>query len=115
MHELGIAENIMDIVRKSVPDGRTSAVKNIRLRIGPFAGVVPDSLKFCFAALSEDAGMPNAALQIEETQLTALCRDCENESEVKNFIFLCPVCGGGNMEIVSGKDLEVVEIEISDF
>ena len=113
MHELGIAENILDIVRQSVPDGQASAVVNIRLRIGPFAGIVPDSLKFCFAALSGDAGMTNAALQIEQTPLTASCRDCKNKSEMKNFVFLCPACGGGNMEIVSGKELEVVEIELS--
>ncbi|MCL2878183.1 MAG: hydrogenase maturation nickel metallochaperone HypA [Acidobacteria bacterium] len=112
MHELGIAENILDIVRRNVPGDRVSAVGNIRLRVGPFAGVVPDSLKFCFDVLSADAGMANAALQIEQTRLAASCRDCGNESEVKNFVFLCSACGGGNLEIISGKELEVVEIEM---
>jgi hydrogenase nickel incorporation protein HypA/HybF len=114
MHELGIAENILDIVRRNVPGDRASAVGNIRIRVGPFAGVVPDSLKFCFAALSADTGMTNAALRIEQTRLTASCRDCGNESEVKNFVFLCSACGGGNLEIISGKELEVIEIEIAD-
>ena len=114
MHELGIAENILDIVRRSVPEGRASDVKNIRIRVGPFAGVVPDSLKFCFDALSGDAGMTNAALQIEQTALAASCRDCEDKFDVKNFEFICPVCGGGNLEIISGKELEVVEIDMED-
>ena len=114
MHELGIAESILEIVRRYVPGGRASAVKNIRLRVGPFAGVVPDSLKFCFDALSGDADMTNAVLQIEQTPLTASCRECGNESEVKNFQFLCPACGSGNLEIISGKELEVIEIELED-
>jgi len=114
MHELGIAENILDIARRNIPDGKASAVGNIKLRVGPFAGIVPDSLKFCFAALAGDAGMANAALQIEQTPLTASCRDCGNKSDVKNFVFLCPGCGGGNLEIVSGNELEVVEIELGD-
>jgi len=114
MHELGIAENILDIVRQSVPADRLPAVRNIRLRAGPFAGIVPDSLKFCFAALSDDAGMAKAALQIEQTQIAALCRTCGNQSEVKNFMFRCSVCGGGDLEIVSGKELELVEIEIAE-
>ena len=114
MHELGIAENIMDIVRQSVPGGQTRAVGNIRLRVGPFAGIVPDSLKFCFDALSGDSGMTNAVLQIEQTPLTASCRGCENKFEVKNFAFRCPVCGGGDLEIVSGEELEIVEIELLD-
>ena len=114
MHELGIAENILDIVRQSVPDDRVSLVGNIRLRVGPFAGIVPDSLKFCFAALVADTGMANAALQIEETLLAASCRECGNEYGIKNFVFICPACGGGNLELISGKELEVIEIEIAD-
>ena len=115
MHELGIAENILDIVRRTVTDDRTSDVTNIRLRVGPFAGIVPDSLKFCFNAIATDSGMSNASLRIEQTTLVALCRDCgEHEFELKNFIFLCPACGGGNLEIVSGKELEIIEIEISE-
>ena len=111
MHELGIAENILDIVRQSVPDDRAAAVRNIRLRVGPFAGVVPDSLTFCFAALVADTNMANAVLQIEETPLVVLCRDCGNKSDVKNLVFLCPACSGVNLEIVSGNELEVMEIE----
>ena len=114
MHELGIAENILDIVRRNIPDDRASSVKIVRLRVGPFAGVVPDSLKFCFDALSGDAGMTNAALRIEQTPLVVSCRDCGNKSEVKNFVFLCSACGGGNLEIISGNELEVVEIELGD-
>jgi len=113
MHELGIAENILDIVRRNVPEDRASEVGNIRLRVGPFSGVVPDSLKFCFEVLSADAGMANAVLRIEQTQLAASCRDCGNESEVKEFTFLCPACGGGNLEIISGKELEIVDIELN--
>ena len=112
MHELGIAENIMDIVRRSVPEDRVSAVGNIRLRVGQFAGIVPDSLKFCFSVISSDAGMANADLNIEMIPLSASCQDCGNKSEVKNFVFLCPDCGGGNLEIVSGKELEIIDIEI---
>ena len=112
MHELGIAVNILDIVRQSVPEGQTSAVGNIRLRIGPFAGIVPASLKFCFAAIADDAGMDKASLQIEQTLLAASCRDCGNSSEVKNFTFRCSECDGDDLEIISGKELEVVEIEI---
>jgi len=114
MHELGIAENILDIVRRSIPGERVSAVKSIKLRVGPFAGVVTDSLKFCFDAISDDSGMANAILQIEQTPLTASCRDCGGKSGCENLVFICPACGGGNLEIVSGKELEVVEIEIAD-
>jgi len=114
VHELGIVENILDIVRQSVPDNRMSAVGSIRLRVGPFAGIVPDSLKFCFDAIAGDAGMAKAELRIEQTSLAASCRDCGSKFEVRDFVFLCPACGGGNLEIISGEELEVVEIEIGN-
>ena len=111
VHELGIAENILDIVRRSVPDGRASGIGNIRIRVGPFAGIVPDSLQFCFSTIAVDAGMTKAALRIEQTPLVASCRDCGNKSEVKNFTFRCSDCGGGDLEIISGKELEIIDIE----
>jgi hydrogenase nickel incorporation protein HypA/HybF len=114
MHELGIAENILDIVKRSVPDDKVSLVGNIRLRVGPFAGVVPDSLEFSFSVLSGDAGMTKAVLKIEQTPLAASCRDCGNKFEVKDFVFLCPACASGNLETVSGNELEIIEIEIAD-
>ena len=51
MHELGIAQNILEIVQQSVTKEQAPAVRWIRIRVGQLSGVVPDSLEFCFQAI----------------------------------------------------------------
>ncbi|HUL75159.1 MAG TPA: hydrogenase maturation nickel metallochaperone HypA [Vicinamibacterales bacterium] len=65
MHELGLANNILDIVRQYVPAERACAVRSVRVRVGDLAGVVPDSLAFCFSAIVIDTPYDRASLAID--------------------------------------------------
>ncbi|NLV30251.1 MAG: hydrogenase maturation nickel metallochaperone HypA [Acidobacteria bacterium] len=114
MHELGIAENILEIVRQSIPEGLARDIRKIRVRVGRFAGVVPDSLDFCFGVMAGESEMPGAALLIEEVPTSCRCRGCGREFELEELVFLCPHCGGSDLEVISGKELEVVDIELVD-
>ena len=114
MHELGITQNILDIVRQYVPTEQTADIRKIRLRIGPLAGIVPGSLDSCFTALVGGTDMAQAALEIEQTSLVSLCRDCQKEFEVKQFAFSCPSCDSGNVELIYGNELEIADIELAD-
>jgi hydrogenase nickel incorporation protein HypA/HybF len=55
MHELSIAQGILDIVREHVPEGQSAGVRTIEVRVGRMSGVVPESLEFCFEALVLDS------------------------------------------------------------
>ena len=114
MHELGIARNILDIVKQHVPDDKAASVRRIRIRVGQLSGVVPDSLEFCFSALLGEAGMKRAGLVMETIPTVSRCRECGNRFEVDNFAFSCPACESGDLELISGKELEVVDIELAD-
>ena len=50
MHELSIAQSILEIVKENA--GVTDLVKHVKVRIGELANVVPDSLEFCFGAIT---------------------------------------------------------------
>jgi hydrogenase nickel incorporation protein HypA/HybF len=63
MHELGLAQGILDIVSEHVPEGRAGDVRAVRVRVGALAGVVVDSLEFCFGAIV--AGTPYAAAVLD--------------------------------------------------
>jgi hydrogenase nickel incorporation protein HypA/HybF len=68
MHELGIAQSILDLVREHVPDSQAVAVRAVTVRIGDLAGIVTESLDFCFGAIVSDTPYRNAFLKIEHTQ-----------------------------------------------
>ena len=114
MHELGIAQNILEIVRQSVPKDQMTAVRGIRIRVGQLSGVVPDSLNFCFGAIVSNTEMERANLAIEQVPTTSQCRDCTQRFTIEEFDFVCPMCRSTNLELISGKELEIVEIELAD-
>jgi len=114
MHELGIAQNILDIVKQSVPEDRFPSVRWIRIRIGRLSGIVPDSLEFCFSALLNETEMKQAGLKMETEPTVSLCKDCRRRFTVEDFAFSCPSCGSATLELISGRELEVVDIELAD-
>ena len=48
---------------------------------------------------------------MEEVPVTGHCQDCNADFEIDNSWFLCPQCGGALVMLVSGKELEIVDIE----
>lgn len=114
MHELGIAQGILDIVGRYVPAQRQSAVRTVRVRVGAMAGVVADSLEFCFSAIVRDSPFPEARLAIECIPTRGKCGSCGSDFEIPGAFFLCPGCGGGDVRLVSGRELDVVDIEVAE-
>lgn len=114
MHELGIAQDILDVVKQSVPQDQVSAVRWIRIRVGQLSGIVPDSLEFCFQAIVNDTAMQRAALAIEQVPTIFQCRKCSHRFQVSDWEYLCQACESSDLEIVSGKELHIVEIELEE-
>lgn len=65
MHELSIAQGIVETVRQHLPAGAPREVKSVRLRLGDQAGLAPESLRFCFELASEGTTLSGARLEIE--------------------------------------------------
>ncbi len=65
MHEMGIAESVLDIVRQYVPEARGPLVRRVTVRVGEHAGVQVDSLRFCFEAIVAGTVYEAAWLAIE--------------------------------------------------
>lgn len=65
MHEMGIASSILEAVQKELHPYPGRKPAKIGLRIGEFAGVDPESLKFCFEALIKGTELEPLELEIE--------------------------------------------------
>jgi hydrogenase nickel incorporation protein HypA/HybF len=115
MHELSIAQNILDIACDAVSQTERGNVREIRMRIGPYAGIVADSLEFGFSILAAGSEMPEATLAIEVTPIVLACDSCGGSSPVEYGIFACPLCGDRTIRIVSGNELQIVDIQLLTF
>ena len=112
MHELSIAENIVEIINENASGH--AAVQSVKVRIGKLANVVLDSLEFCFTAITKGTRFEDTKLEIENINILAHCRCCGVDSEIEGFLFQCKSCGSTDVKLLSGDELKVVEIEISN-
>jgi hydrogenase nickel incorporation protein HypA/HybF len=114
MHELSIAQSIVEIVGSYVPPGEQEHVRKITVRIGTMAGVVPDSLEFCFAAITHHTPLADAVMEIEHVPFTVACHACGVTSETEPGLALCPHCGSLDTDVKSGTELHVVSIDVNE-
>ncbi|MBP2644203.1 MAG: hydrogenase nickel incorporation protein hypA [Firmicutes bacterium] len=112
MHEMAIAEGILDIVLKTAEQHQAKKIVSITLEIGQMTEVEPESLRFCFAALSEETTAAGAVLEINHIPLVGRCRDCEKQFVIEKLRFLCPACGSTGVEILTGRELKVRHLEV---
>ncbi len=114
MHELSIAQEILEIVRQNLPAHPVQPLRKVTVRIGEMAGVVPDSLEFCFEAITNKTVFEGARLAIERVPVVLHCTACGADSALENLAFFCPSCGSTGVEMLSGNELQVVDIEVDD-
>jgi hydrogenase nickel incorporation protein HypA/HybF len=110
MHELSIAQSVVDAIVERTGDARVTCV---RLRIGRLSGVVADSVRFCFDLVAEGTTLEGATLLIEEPSGRGHCRGCGAEFAVEDPIVLCPACGGADVAVPAGRELSITSVEVS--
>ena len=110
MHELGITQQVVEIVCRRA-EGRR--VKRVVLEIGKLTVVLPDAVRFCFDLCCEGTEAAGAALEIVEIPARARCRACQTEITRDQPFGMC-ACGSCDLEWLSGDELRVREIEIED-
>jgi hydrogenase nickel incorporation protein HypA/HybF len=109
MHELAIAEGLVDAVTDRLPGDRIALV---RLEIGALSGVVADSLRFCFDLATEGTALEGAVLEISEPPAACECRTCGAGFSPDGPIVLCP-CGSADVTVVSGQQLLITSVKVA--
>ncbi|HPC35984.1 MAG TPA: hydrogenase maturation nickel metallochaperone HypA [Candidatus Marinimicrobia bacterium] len=116
MHELKIAHNIINIVQNELAERKlTQPVKVIHLKAGCLHAIIPESLLFNFDSIKKaEPQLRNARLCIEEIPLKVQCQACGNIEELSEPIFICPNCRNGDLEIISGNEMFIDNIELEE-
>ncbi len=102
----------MDIVEQEMTRHGATRVKIIRLDVGEFTAVVPDSLSFCFEVIIKNTPLEGVQLEMSPVPLTGRCRSCGEEFRIQDYNFICPKCAAKDIETIAGKELLVREIEV---
>ncbi|MBI3599687.1 MAG: hydrogenase maturation nickel metallochaperone HypA [Nitrospinae bacterium] len=111
MHELSIVQNILDIAESEALKNNAARITMIKLKIGEMAGVVIDSINFCFEAIKENTIARDAKLLIEHIPLMGRCKECGADFRITDYRFICEKCNGNKIDLISGKELQIEELE----
>ncbi len=115
MHEMGIALQILEIAKASIPlDMPDAKVERVNLTAGKLTAIIPDNLKFCFEIAAKKTSLEGAELVINEVSVRGKCGDCGHEWIITTPAFACPECESGTVELLSGRELDIDSIEIAD-
>jgi hydrogenase nickel incorporation protein HypA/HybF len=113
MHELSIVLSLLDVAAEEAARHEGERVVALHVKIGPYSGVVKEALISAFELAREGSPLADSSLLIEEVPLEVWCSRCS--AAVRPTIdsgCCCPVCGEPSGEILHGRELELVALEL---
>jgi hydrogenase nickel incorporation protein HypA/HybF len=111
MHELSIAEAIVDVATRHAAGRR---VVRVDVRVGHLRQVVPASLEFAFTLVCQGTALDGADLVIEQVPARGRCRRCDAESALEDMPLRCGGCGELDPELLAGEELLVDALELEE-
>jgi hydrogenase nickel incorporation protein HypA/HybF len=113
MHELSIAMSIVDLAQEESERRGGVQIKAVYLRLGLLSGVVKEALLSSYEMACEDTSLQGSRLLVEEVPVLVFCRQCDAQRPVHSTqMFCCSECGTPTGEVVQGKELLVVGLEV---
>ena len=114
MHELAIANSIVNTVLEEAKKQNFGSVVAVGLRIGALTDVVPEALEFSFSAITAGTLLEGTRLEIEDVPVKGACNGCGKTFEVERFCFVCPECSASDIKVERGQELDIAYIEVDD-
>ena len=110
MHELGICDALLKMVRSIAEEEDLEEISRITVEVGSLSGVVPAYMSDCWEAVTDGTELQNVEFVVEELEGTARCMDCGEEFPADVNRLRCPHCGGERLTPLTGRDLTLKEI-----
>jgi hydrogenase nickel incorporation protein HypA/HybF len=115
MHELSIAMSIVELATEESDRRGGVQIKAVHLRLGQLSGVVKAALLSSYEMACEDTPLAGSQLLVEEVSVLVFCPECNARRPVHSTqMFTCSECGTPTGDVVQGKELMVVALEVEE-
>lgn len=114
MHEISLVQGLLKQLRNLAKENRCRRITRITMEIGALSGVVIDSFRFGFEALSADDDLVrDAQLVVEVQPVTFSCTQCGHEETAAGHRpGKCLKCGELFLIYEGGDDLILRQVEM---
>ncbi len=110
MHEMSLAESILEIVEDTARKQGFARVKEVRLEIGALSGVEIEALSFCMDVVLNGSVAEGARVELERVPGTGWCMQCGVSVPLDALYDPCPRCGGYQVQATSGTEMRVKDL-----
>ena len=110
MHELGICDAMLKMLRGIAEEEKLESVQRVTVEVGTLSGVVPRFLEDCWEAVIDGTEFAQTELVVESVEGIAQCLDCGEKFAADLNELRCPNCGGQKLTPISGRDLTLKEV-----
>jgi len=112
MHEMSLAQGILEIVEEAARARNARGVTSVCLELGALSSVEPEAIAFCFDAVTRGTLAQGARLTIDAVPGRAWCLVCHESVPLTRRDDPCPLCDGYQMQVTDGTQMRVRELEI---
>jgi hydrogenase nickel incorporation protein HypA/HybF len=114
MHEISIAQSIIEIAEATAREAHCRSIQVIALRLGEFTSIVREALEFAFEASKQGTMAENARLKIEVAPMVVQCVVCDVEvRSAMGRSLICSQCGFP-LKLISGEELLIEYVELEE-
>ena len=113
MHEMSLAEGVVQIVETTARANDASAVRAVWLELGVLSHVEHEALRFSFDVVKRGTVADGARLEVVTTPGRAWCMPCGDSVDLARLGDPCPRCGSHQLQVTQGEEMRVKEVEIA--
>ena len=115
MHELSIAMSIVEMAQGESDRRGGVPIRAVHLQMGLLSGVVKDALFASYEMACQHTALEGSRLIVEEVPVLVFCHQCNAKKPVHSLqSFCCAECGTFTGNVVQGKELFVVALEVDE-
>ena len=112
MHEMSVAESMLDVISEAL--GGRVEILSATIRLGPLAGIDPASLQFCFTEVAEQLGFGTPGLIVNQVPAKARCTECSRTYDLFRPYERCPDCHSMARQVSGGDDFEIDTVDVAE-
>lgn len=110
MHEMSLAEGILQIVEDAAAQQGFRRVTEVRLEIGALSGVEIEALSFCLDVVLKNSVAEGARVELQHIPGQGWCLGCGETVAVNALYDACPLCGSYQVQATGGTEMRVKDL-----
>lgn len=107
MHELSLAESVLQIIEETASTDGFCRVRAVVLEVGQLAAVEVEALRFCFDVVLRGSVADGAVLEIVVVPGRGWCAHCAGMVPMPELMACCPQCGSDGLQARTGLEMRV--------